>query len=204
MKIIKAGLTGLKAANLVAKSAHVEEAMTDNVNFATPTPSIADLTAARLALTAAIIEAQGRASAAITTRNEAAKTMARLITALSRYVNSATDDVSIAVTSGFSLAKLPDPVEQLDAPTNYVGGRGNLAGEIKLRWKGVRGARMYQTYICEGDPSTDGVWRPAGMSSKGRITITGLITDKLYSFKTAALGVVGEGPLSEIATAKAA
>jgi len=204
MRIIKAGLTGLKAPNLVAKSAHVEEAMTANANFATPTPSIAELTAARIALTAAIMEAQSGAHAAIATKNEAAKTMARLITALSRYVNSATDDVTIAVTSGFGLAKKPDPVEQLEAPTNYVGNTGTLAGEIKLRWKGVRGARMYQTYICDGDPSTDGVWRPAGLSSKGRITITGLITDKLYSFKTAALGVVGEGPLSEIATAKAA
>jgi predicted DNA-binding protein (UPF0251 family) len=204
MRIIKAGLTGLKAPNLVAKSAHVEEAMTDNVHFATPTPAIADLTAARIALTEAIIEAQRRASAAIATKNEAAKTMARLITALSRYVNSATSDVAIAVTSGFGLAKQPDPVDHLEAPTNYVGSRGTIAGEVKLRWKGVRGARMYQTYICEGDPYTDGVWKPVGMSSKATITIPGLITDKLYSFKTAALGVVGEGPLSEIATAKAA
>ncbi|MBK9534616.1 MAG: hypothetical protein IPO10_05485 [Flavobacteriales bacterium] len=33
-----------------------------------------------------------------------------------------------------------------------------------------------------------------GMTSKARLTVMGLITDKKYSFRAAAVGVVGVGP----------
>jgi len=81
---------------------------------------------------------------------------------------------------------------------------GAIAGEVDLRWKGVRGGRMYQVYICDGDPTTAGKWTIAGMSSKARFTVKGLVTDKKYSFRATALGVVGEGPVSGTVTAQAA
>ena len=91
------------------------------------------------------------------TKNEAAKTLAQLLTKLARYVNSvAAGDVDKAVSSGFELAKLPDPIDKLEAPTRFEGTTGAIDGEVELRWKGVRGARMYQVYICDGDPTADG------------------------------------------------
>lgn len=42
------------------------------------------------------------------------------------------------------------------------------------------------------------------MTSKARFTAHGLVTDKKYAFRAAALGVVGEGPTSDVVTAKAA
>lgn len=205
MRIVKAGLQGLKASELVGKSEHVEGEMNGNVNFATPTPSLASITAARTALVAAIAAAESGAHAAIASKNEAAKNLAGLLTKLARYVNSvAAGDVDKAVSSGFELAKLPDPIDKLDAPSKFEGTTSAIAGQVDLRWKGVRGARMYQVYICDGDPTTDGKWTIAGMTSKARFTAKGLITDKKYSFKATAIGVIGEGPASDVVTAKAA
>ena len=205
MRIIKAGLQRLKTAELVGKSKHVEESMTGNVNFATPTPSIASVTAARIALSAAIKEAQGGAHAAIAVKNEAAKTLAGLLVKLARYVNSvAGGDIDMAVSSGFELAKSPDPIDKLEAPTKVDARTGAIEGDVDLTWKGVRGARMYQVYICDGDPTADGKWTVAGISSKARATVKDLVSDKKYAFRVSAMGVVGEGPVSESVNAKAA
>lgn len=205
MKIIKAGLKGLKVAELPGKCEHVESKMAGNVNFATPTPSLADVTAARIALSAAISEAQGGAHAAVASKNAAAKKLSDMLVKLARYVNSvAGGDVDMAVSSGFDLAKVADPIDKLEAPSKFDAFPGTIAGQIELRWKGVRGGRLYNVYICEGDPTADGKWTVAGLCSRGRFTAKGLVTDKKYSFRATALGVVGEGPASETVTAKAA
>jgi hypothetical protein len=47
MEIIKAGLKGLKAPDLVGKTTHVLDSMTGNANFANPNPSLADVTCPR-------------------------------------------------------------------------------------------------------------------------------------------------------------
>ncbi len=201
MRIVKAGTQNLKPAELVGKSEHVEAEMTGNVSFATPTPSIASITAARIALSAAIKAAEGGAHAAVATKNQAAKNLANMLTKLARYVNSvAAGDVDMAVSSGFELAKLPDPIDKLEAPTRFEGTTGAIAGQVELRWKGVRGARLYQVYICDGDPTTTGTWRHAGMSSKARFTVRGLLNATKYAFRASAIGVIGEGPVSEAVT----
>ena len=205
MRIIKAGLQGLRKAELVDKSAHVEAQMAGNANFATPTPSLVEVAAARAALTAALTAAEGGGHAAIATKNAAAKKLSSLLVSLARYVNSVTGgDIEKAVSSGFELAKTADPVDKLEAPSNFAAKRGTIAGQVDLRWKGVRGGRMYEVYICDGDPTTTGVWTAAGMTSKSRFTVKGLTRNKAYSFRTAALGVVGQGPMSEIVSAEAA
>ncbi len=200
MQIVKAGLKSAKPADLVGKSEYIEAGMTGNANFPTPSPKVTDLTDARTALVAAIAEAQGGAHAAIATKNAAARTLAQLLTKMARYVNSvAAGDVEKAVSSGFELAKRPDPIDHLDAPTQFEGRTAAIAGQVDLRWKGVHGARMYFVYIEE-----NGVWKSIGMVSKARFTAAGLITDKQYSFRVAAVGRIGEGPVSQEVTAKAA
>ncbi len=205
MQIIKAGTSKLKPAELVGKSEHIENSMTGNANFANPVPTVAELTTAREKLVAAIADAQSGAHAAIASKNIAATTLSQLLVRMSRYVNSvAAGDVTKAVSSGFELAKKPDPIDQLEAPTNFEGRTATIAGQVDLRWKGVYGARMYFVYVCVGDPTNGGTWKNVGMCSRGRYVVSGLITDKLYTFRVTAIGRVGEGPVSEMVTVKAA
>ncbi|MBK9539313.1 MAG: fibronectin type III domain-containing protein [Flavobacteriales bacterium] len=199
---MKAGLQKLKAPDLVGKSEHVEGQMAGNLNFPTPSPTVADLTAARTALVAAIAAASGGGHAAIAIKNDAAKRLHQLLTNMARYVNSvAAGDVDKAVSSGFELAKRPDPIDRLDAPTKFEGRTAAIEGQVDLRWKGVHGGRMYFVYMSRDN---GGTWEQVGMVSRGRFTVTGLTSGTLYSFRVTAVGRVGEGPLSETVVAKAA
>ena len=205
MKLIKAGLSRLKSAQVVAKSEYVEGAMTGNANFPSPTPTLAQVTAARTALVAALADAESGAHADIAKKNEAVRTLRDLLTKLARYVNSvAGGDVDKAVTSGFELAKRPDPIDRLEAPQELSARMSSYAGRIDLHWDKVRGARMYQVYICAGDPAVAANWSVVGVSGKTRHTVTDLASNTFFNFRITALGRVGEGPASEVVTAKAA
>ena len=106
MKVIKAGLKGLKPSELIGKCSHVESQMTGNANFVNPSPNLADMTAARVALVVAIAAAESGAHAAVAVKNEAAKNLSTMIVKLARYVNSvAGGDVDMAVGRGSELGK---------------------------------------------------------------------------------------------------
>jgi len=204
MKLIKAGLKSLKAAEVVSKSEHVEAKMTGNANFTTPSPALADIAAARVALVNALKDAVGGAHEAVARKNAAVKNVRNLLTQLSRYVNSVADnDVDKAVSSGFELAKTPDPVDKLEAPQELEARMSDYEGRIDLRWDGVRGARMYQVYMCSGDPAT-GPWNVVGQCSATKFQVKDVEPNRFFSFRVSALGRIGEGPGSDIAQAKAA
>lgn len=205
MKLIKAGLSRLKPPAVVAKSEYVETEMTGNANFPAPTPTVAQVTAARTALVAALAAAESGAHADIAVKNEAVRNLRDLLTKLARYVNSvAGGNVDKAVSSGFELAKRPEPIDKLEAPLELSARMSSYAGRIDLKWEHVRGARMYQVYICAGDPAVPKNWTVVGISSKAKHTVTDLEANKFFNFRVTALGRVGEGPASEVVTAKAA
>lgn len=203
MKLIKAGTSGLNANGLIAKSAYVEGMMTGNVNFTTPNPTIASLTAARTALEAAVAQATSRATADIAVRNEQAAELRTLIVNMARYVNNVSaGDVDKAVSSGFDLAKTPEPSTSLSAPVNVMALVSEFEGCVDLRWKAVEDARMYQVYVAETSDSPK--WEMVAVSSRTRTRITDLAPGKLYSFRVTALGRIGEGPASETVQRRAA
>lgn len=205
MKLIKAGLTRLKPAQVVAKSEYVETGMTGNANFPTPTPTLVEVTAARTQLVSALAAAESGAHADIAKKNEAVRTLRDLLTKLARYVNSAAGgDVDKAVSSGFELAKRPEPIDKLEAPQELNARMSSYEGRLDLRWQRVRGARMYQVYMCSGDPAVLANWQVVGVSSKTRHTVSDLAANTFFNFRVTALGRVGEGPASEVVTAKAA
>ncbi|MBK8615491.1 MAG: fibronectin type III domain-containing protein [Flavobacteriales bacterium] len=205
MKLIKAGLSTLKAAQVVNKSEYVESKMTGNANFPTPSPTLVELTAARTNLVAALSAAESGAHADIAKKNQSVKNLRDLLTKMARYVNSvAGGDVNKAVSSGFELARTPEPTEKLEAPVELSARMSSYLGRIDLRWDSVRGARMYQVYMCDGDVADGGKWTMVGVSSRTKFEVTDLEANKFFSFRVAALGRIGEGPASEIVTAKAA
>lgn len=196
-KLVKAGLRGLKASQLVDKSIFVEGMMTGNLNFATPVPTIASITAARTSLTTALGAAVSGAHADIAVKNDAENTLHELLVQLSRYINSASNgDVDVAVSSGFELVKTSDPVDQLDAP-DVSARQSAYIGAVDLRWKRVHGARMYNIYMTTGDPSLSTGWTLVGPVSRTKHTISDLVSGEFCNFRVSALGKIGEGPVSK-------
>ncbi|MBK6342910.1 MAG: fibronectin type III domain-containing protein [Flavobacteriales bacterium] len=204
MKLIKAGTSRLNAEGLIAKSEYVEGMMTSNANFPTPNPTIASLTAAREALVTAVANANSRAIADIAVRNTLAVELRILLVNLARYVNNvAAGDVDKAVSSGFELAKKPEPTTHLDPPVRLEARVSDFEGCVDLSWKRVEDARMYQVYVTEGDPAT-GTWEMVAVSSRTRTRVTDLTPGKFYSFRVTALGRIGEGPASDVVSGRAA
>ncbi|MBK8612858.1 MAG: hypothetical protein IPN85_05090 [Flavobacteriales bacterium] len=104
-----------------------------------------ELTAARTNLVVALSAAESGAHADVAKKNQSVKTLRDLLTKMARYVNSvAGGDVDKAVSSGFDLAKTPEPLDKLEAPVELSARMSDYAGRIDLRWDRVRGARMYQ------------------------------------------------------------
>ena len=205
MRLVKGDLRKLKAAQLVDKSAYVEEKMTGNPNFTTPTPSIPSITAARTALSVALRAAESGAHADIVAKNNAHVALRTLLSDLVRYVNSASaGDEDKAVSSGFELAKRPEPVDRLNPPAFVKALVSSYIGSVDLRWHGVHGARMYQVYMTAGDPSLETGWELVGVSSRTKHTVGELDPGKFYNFRVTALGRVGEGPASENVGSRAA
>ncbi|QQR87169.1 MAG: fibronectin type III domain-containing protein [Flavobacteriales bacterium] len=203
--LIKAGLRGVKTSELVDKSAYVEAKMTGNVNFVNAVPTIASITAARTALSAALEAAVSGAHEAIAVKNEADRTLRSLLTHLSRYVNGASNgDVDVAVSSGFELVKPKDPVDKLEAPVNVNAEAGAYVGSVDLRWKKVRGGRVYNVYMTAGDPNLETGWSIVDVVSASKCTIQDLEPGRNYAFRIAALGSPGEGPTSEFTGCRAA
>lgn len=205
MKLIKAGTSALNAEALIGKAEYVEGKMTGNASFPTPNPSIASLTAAREALVAAIAQAESRAMADIAVRNERATVLRSLLVNLARYVNNvAQGDLDMALSSGFELAKKPEPSTSLGVPLKLEVRLSEFEGALNVSWKGVEDARMYQVYMNVTDPSDANAWTVAAVSTRTRVRITGLEPGKYYSFRVTALGRVGEGPVSEVSGRRAA
>jgi Fibronectin type III domain len=205
MELIKANISRLKADDLLGKAKYVVGKMTGNASFPSPVPSLATISAAQVALETAIAAAQSGAHEAIANKNIRAGILRDMLGKLARYVNSvAGGDLSMALSSGFEEAKGHEPIVKLEASQELRGRMSDFKGQVVLRWKTVRGARMYQVYMSTGDPNDSKSWEVVGVSSRTTHSVSDLDSGKFYSFRVTALGAAGEGPASEIVTSKAA
>ncbi len=83
----------------------------------------------------------------------------------------------------------------LTAPENF-----RLAYDghtIVARANGVKGAKSYEVWGCDGDPMSESNWRHLITSGRGNhIEIPGLTPGKLYYFRIRAITSTGSGPWS--------
>lgn len=201
---VKLGLEGLPPMEVVERGrAHVA-ALTGNLTYPTPVPTLAAITAASDALETAEIAVTnngGRQDTLI--RNERLRELKELIKQLAGYVQAVSggDPVLIA-SAAFTTRKLPEPVGVLPAPGNLRVRITSLPGELNVRWDGVKDRRIYQLQINSTDPLVEADWSPLVMTGKNFFTATGLTSHKVYSFRVNAVGADGVGPWSDIAASK--
>ena len=77
-------------------------------------------------------------------------------------------------------------------------------GEVKLKFKGSKGATGFQVLLSTTDPSVSATWVPATITTKRSATVGNLQSDKNYWFAVVAIGTKGESVMSAYAVAKAA
>ena len=198
--LVTKGTSRLNAAQLAEKARFIEERVQDNPRFATPTPTLAAVTAAREALEAATIAAKDGGRTLIAIRRARQAELKLLLDQLAGYVASvAAGDAEAILSSGFAVKRSPSPVGELPAPVDLRAEITAFQGRIDLRWERVPGAAGYQVYQCDTEPTDKTTWRQVGITTKARFSVSGLVSAHTYWFRVAAIGAAGVGPLSEVA-----
>ena len=178
--------------------------MTGNVNYLTPSPGLATLTAKATAARAKQT-ARNVAGAALTLADSELVTaddeLTAALTSTGEYIQSASGgDETKIVSSGAGVSAPAAPVGPLPAPTNLRASGGDLEGTADLQWDPVRGRT---TYIVECATTAGGPWTQIYVGSRSSTTATGLISGAQYWFRVRAVGAAGPGPWSDPATKRA-
>lgn len=202
--LIKLGIVGLTPSQLIERARALVIALTGNLAFVTPAPTLAAITAAADALEAAeaaVINNGGRQDYLV--RNERERELRNLITMLGSYVQvTSGGDPELIASAGFQTRKVAEPVGLVAQVGNLRAKAGVLPGVIDLRWDRVRGRLIYQVEICEGDPLLPENWRLLILLGSNTHQAIDLTSARAYTFRVRAIGAAGPGPVSDTATAK--
>lgn len=200
MSTIKLGLSGLRTNGLLAKAEKIVLKMTDNPNFATPNPTLAEVTQATEDLRSAAALASNGDRQAIFDRNIKAANLTQLLRLMAYYVAGVGDgNGEILISSGFELKKEATPVPPVTAPIDFLAIRSLMPGSVKLNWKAVNGAKAYVVELTSVDPQQQSpVWVQAAITSQSRAVITDLTLTSYYWFRVRTVGKANESPWSDI------
>lgn len=203
MARIKLNLRSLSVTEKIAKGRQIVAALTNNASFPTPSPPLADVTAAldELEKAYALVQsARSEVATRMATQENAETKLNQTLTQLAGYVESvAGKDDTLITSAGMetkaaaSTPTLPSPPQRLSAAA------GKHEGEIDLSWKPVPNARSY-TIESSVDPATGTSWTHVGIATSASKAISSLTSGKRYWFRVAAVGAGGQSGWSEHAT----
>lgn len=190
MFYLKLGLANLKPADLVSKSSTIEQNMDGNVNFPSPEPALADVTAKRVELDTLISKASVGDRVAIADRNVAYNELAAMLRKLAKYVSLTADgNEGIILSSGFGVRKQSEPQPQVTRPMDFNVQRAQRQGEVILSWKTVQGGMSYLVDMTTTDPSLPTtVWTQIAVTTRGKHKAENLTAGTYYWFRVSAVG----------------
>jgi len=192
MRSARAGLSGSRVTDKVAKALLVDTKMTGNTNFPTPDPSLLQLKNGREKLEAAIVEAAAGDHTRIFERNVAEAELDQLLVREALYVSNVAQGDPVAIlSSGFELRQEPAPIGPLPAPTELRAHAGHKTGDIDVRWKPVYGAYCYQVEASTTDPNNGGTWKLGAMSSAAHYASKGNTPATYVWHRFTCLGAAG-------------
>lgn len=181
--------------NVVAK-------MTGNSNFPQPVVDLLLLTKKADQLQAAIEEATYGSRQSKLQRDQVLRECENLLTAQADYVRSVCNGVEALLdSSGFKLARPHVPLPPPAAPEHLSVVRVLTAGVLKVRWSGVRGARLYYLEMLEPGATE---WKRILSTTKTKYEATELTTGSVYGFRVQTVTAQGESPMSEAVSQRVA
>lgn len=202
MKLIKTDLRGLNALQVLMRARIVYHAVKDNPLFPSPTPSLADFQAGIDRLAESVRNTySGGSKLEYVLKQKHLDEMAALIKSMAAYVSIvAQGESSVVMAAGFEQRKASAPISKLAAPQQLRSRTGELPCTIKVRWKPVRGARMYRVWVYKGYSSTGTPLREFQQLASNCL-IEGLEPLEYYTFQVQAIGVRTVSPISDISSA---
>ena len=203
--LVKLGLTGLTSTALVEKGRNHVTMMQGNPTYVTLATLLPPITTACDELERANLEVMfNGGKIAFEKKREKESNLNTLLIDLGQQVQVVSGgDKAKILSAGFEVRKPAEPINVLDQPQDLKARLTGFTGKVALDWKLVPGARYYQVWLCDGDP-TKGTWVLAGVSTKSRHTVDNLVPGTFYSFRVNAVGARTESIYSDIATLMAA
>lgn len=197
---VRSNLSTLNASQVVGKSKFIEARMKNNPVYPLPEPTLAAIETARVNLEIAITAAMDGGRTATAIRNARTKELKLLLSQLAGHVSSVAEGNALAIlSSGFEVRRGSTPVGELAAPADLQAGISPFAGRVDLSWNPVKHAVAYQVHQNRTDPADNAGWQLAGICTKAKFKVTGLITATTTWFRVSAVGTTGVGPVSEVA-----
>ena len=203
MAKVKLDLFGFSVPDKVQFATQIITAITGNAHFATPVPKIDDVQKKIDALQAAYTKANDlrqQSYSQTATQAQVEKELDAMLNALGNYVESTSNgDEAIIKSSGMDTRAKATPVGIPGIPPNLSAAEGPKNGEIKLKWKAVKGSKSYivrhTTDIADATK-----WVQEQVVTKASAISTGLKSGTQYWYQVAAVGAAGQGPWSDPAT----
>jgi hypothetical protein len=202
---IKVSLYKLTAVRLLALLRNVVAKLTGNANFPDPPVTLAELTTKGDELEVAIEKATDGSKASKGLRNAIMKQAGVMLLSVADYVRMvARGNEALLLTSGFEMAKRPEPVGIPGITRNLMVRMTNGKGALELRWRHVHGAYGYQVWMTDSDPNVEANWQAIGYTTRASHLVSDLESLKAYWFCVSAIGSAGEGRPSDPAMGRAA
>ncbi|HMF57845.1 MAG TPA: fibronectin type III domain-containing protein [Pyrinomonadaceae bacterium] len=204
MPKIKLNFKDLSIPEKVARARQIVTALTNNTDFPSPQPTLAQVSAAINDLDTAYTEAQAarqEAKARTSAQNQKEDAVDRAVSRLASYVESASDgDETKIKGAGLDTRTVgSSSSDEITAPAALAATAGNHEGEIDLHWDKVSKARSYVIEMS-ADPPTVTSWQHKAVSLKSQATVEGLTSGTKYWFRVAAVSTNGQSGWSDPAT----
>ncbi len=187
--------------DLLAFVRNVIALMTNNIQYPTPTPTLAVLTTSVNAFETAVHDALDGGKIAIATRNAGRVELLALMRQLAAYVQASCNaDLLALIGSGFDAVRAPSPVGVLPAPQNPRLMMTGKSGELLFKFDRVNNAVNYSVQTA---PAATGPWEDDSLSTAARVLIGGLTPGETLWGRACANGSAGASEWSTPTTAMA-
>ena len=194
---IRIGLRNMSDLRKVEFARGLVRQMSGSPHFSSAGSALASLTAAIGDLESAYNEARMARHLARTKtqlRKAASAALDSTVKHVARFVEiAAAGDPKKLTASGFEVRAPKAPVGQLIAPERLSVNVGGTDGEVRLRWKNVRGASTYLIHRST-QPEEAGAWTQVAVSTRAKIFLTGQSRGTRFWFRVCAVGAAGMGP----------
>ncbi len=184
---ISLGFSPLSYADFLEEAKHIHSKMNGNAYFPDPTPKLSDVDAAITAYGTALTAAKELGKDNVAEKNKARLALTALLQDLGRYAMFvAKGDVTMLISSGYRLNKMPQPVH-LEVPGTVSISNGPVPGSMTVKVKAVKGAQSYIHQITDAPPTGNTVWVSA-TTGRSRYVHTSLTRGKEYWVRAGATG----------------
>lgn len=195
---ILTGFSRYSDPDVLVKAKEINSHMANNVNFANPIPTLADLTVLITAFELSLANAASGSKLETSLKNQKRDLLEEGLTNLAFYVQAnGKNDEAILLSSGFEMQKSKTPIGILPKPENFKVLPGNSVGSVKVSVNKITGADSYLFEYTDAPVTANSIWLVLP-SSKSNNTISGLISGKQYAFKVTGVGSNPEQVFSDV------